>query len=121
MAIVRERRNQIPNRNSKFENLLQPSFIKLDQIEVSLDILPSFPACFLQEMQEPLSFCRGIWPARDHSLIPMLDFIGRMAGTVLGNPIQDGGIIIQPIHRFFKGVWIQFEEREEMLIEPDGL
>ena len=56
--------------------LLQSAFIKLDQVEVSLDILPSGAPRFFEKMIEARALGRGIGVTRDHFLVPMFNFFG---------------------------------------------
>src|SRR5450432_2124366 len=44
-----------------------------------------------------------------------------MRPAVLTNPSQDRRIILQFVNHLFEGVWIDFQERQEMFVEADGL
>src|ERR1700704_5264101 len=72
-------------------------------------------------MHEPRSFRGGIGMALRHALIPLLDRLGRMPGTMFVNPFQYRLVVIETDHRFLELIWIQFKEREEMFIEADSL
>ena len=50
----------------------------------------------------------------------MLDGIRRVLDTVLLDPIEDSGIVIESMSGFFKGISIQLKESQKMFIEPDG-
>src|SRR4051794_36148857 len=54
-------------------SLLQPSFVELDQVEIRLDIFPTFPAGFLEKMKESSALCGGIRVTGDHALVPLLN------------------------------------------------
>ena len=56
--------------------LLQASFVKLDQVEVSLDIFSSSAPRFFEKMIKARALGRGIGMTRDHFLVPMFDFFG---------------------------------------------
>src|SRR2546430_593694 len=63
----------------------------------------------------------GIGMTRNHRLIPMLDFFGRMLGRIVVNPIQNRFVRFEPMDRLFKRITIKFKKAEEMFVESNGL
>src|SRR5439155_5358870 len=99
--------------------LLQTSFIKLNQIEIGLNIFAPGAARFFEEMIKARVFCRGIRMARNHFLVPMFDRIGRVFRSILIDPIEHLGIIVKTIGDFFKVVAVKLEKGEKMFVEAD--
>jgi len=101
--------------------LFQPPFIKLDEVEISLNIFATAATGFLEEMIETRAFCRGIRMAGDHFLVPMFDRIGRILRAVLNDPIEDFSVVIKTIGDFFEVVAIELKESEKMFVESNRL
>src|ERR1700730_11611108 len=63
----------------------------------------------------------GVGVSRDHRFIPMFDFVRRMLGRILANPVQDRIVFFEPMDGFFECIAIKFKKTEEMFVEADGL
>src|SRR2546423_9590304 len=97
--------------------LFQPSLIELDEIEISPNIFATGAAGFFQEMIKSGAFGGGIWMARDHFLVPIFDRIGRMFRSMLIEPAEYLGIIVEAISDFFEVLAVKFEKGEKMFVE----
>jgi hypothetical protein len=101
--------------------LFQATFVELDEIEIRLNIFAPSAARFFEEMIKSRAFCRGIWMARDHFLVPVLDRIGRMFRSIRIDPTEDLGVVVKAIGDFFEVVAIKLEKGEKMFVEANGL
>src|SRR5437763_7454678 len=72
-------------------------------------------------MAEARFFRGGIGMARNHRLIPMFDFFGRMLGGIVVNPIQNRFVLFELMDRFFKSVAVKFKKTEQMFVESNRL
>src|SRR6476646_10019738 len=63
----------------------------------------------------------GVRMTRNHSLVPMLDFRGRMFDRALMHPTQDGIVFLEAMHCVFELVSVDLQKAEEMFVEPDCL
>ena len=43
-----------------------------------------------------------------------------MRRAILLDPVEDGGIVIEPMSGLLKRIWIQLQKGQKMFIEPDG-
>src|SRR5256885_5228476 len=72
-------------------------------------------------MAKACFFRGGIGMARNHRLIPMFDFFGRMLGRIFLDPFQNAVVLFEPMHRLFKSVAVDLEKTEKMFIETNRL
>ena len=117
----RPKNNGTGQRPSLQRRLFQSPLIELDEIEVGLDIFPPGAAGFFQEMGEARFLGGGIGMARNHGLVPMLDFFGRMLHTVLVHPLQNLLVVVELVRNLLEGVALDAEESEQVLSKPTVL
>src|SRR4029077_1026860 len=82
--------------------------------------LTSLAAGFFEKMQETRLFSSGIGMARNHGLVPLIDRFGRMLLSIFLHPRENCLLVIQLVSDFFECFSVEFEKREQVLIEPDG-
>ncbi len=71
-----------PRRSLGEGGSFQSSFIKLDQIEVSPNILAPFAASLFEKMEETRLFGSGVGMPRNHGLVPLFNCFGGMSRSV---------------------------------------
>src|ERR1043166_6404612 len=105
---------------ARSSNSFEPPLVELNQIKIRPDVGAVFPPRFFEEMKEARAFFGNVGVARDHWLVPFLDFLRRMLGGVLLHPFQHFIVARKPVRGFLERVAVQLQKSEQMFVEADS-